>query len=201
MLHALVTCSRGPVPQELRERLRQKQSCECALCSAPLPRSGQRAVHLDHIQPLAEGGADEEANMRLLCSYCHDHVTQAQEEAQAALQNISPFRGLCSALSPCVYQLFEDKPKQLSGLFPATKARKLEGLDICGCRSNALEQAERPLPVLCWTDDFEPIDGFRAGFDFYLVRGRPQWCEATELELRLRLLWPACFGPGRSGGL
>ena len=128
ILHALVTCSRGPVPSELRERLRQKQNCECALCSAPLPRGGQRAVHLDHIQPLAEGGEDKEGNLRLLCCYCHDHVTQQQEEAQAALQNVSPFRGLCSALSPRVHRLFEEKPRQLSGLLRSSK--KPEGLDI-----------------------------------------------------------------------
>ena len=42
--------------------------------------------------------------------------------------------------------------------------------------------------MLCWADDFEEIDGFKPGYDFYLVRGRPQWCEATELELRLGLL-------------
>jgi hypothetical protein len=63
-------------------------------------------VALDHIQPLAEGGLDDESNYRLLCSYCHDFLTQQQEEAQAALQNISPFRGLCSALSPHVLELF-----------------------------------------------------------------------------------------------
>ena len=190
MLHALVTCSRGPVPQELRERLRQKQNCECALCSAPLPRGGQRSVHLDHIQPLAEGGTDSEENLRLLCCYCHDHVTQQQEEAQAALQNISPFRGLCSALSPRVQKLFEEKPRQLSGCLPGVKPKVLEGLDICGCRSNALEQASYPLPVLCWADDFEEIDGFKPGFDFYLVRGRPVWREAVELELKYRLIKP-----------
>ena len=44
--------------------------------------------------------------------------------------------------------------------------------------------------MLCWADDFEELQGLQPGYDFYLVRGRPHWCEATELELQLGLLQP-----------
>ena len=82
------------------------------------------------------------------------------------------------------------KPMQMSGLYVPkkekekwTKSGRMLGLDVNKCRSNALEQCERPLPVFCVVDDWEEIDGYTPGYDFYEVDGRPRWCERVVEDL------------------
>lgn len=43
------------------------QRCKCANCGASL----KEAHHLDHIEPLARGGRNEDGNVQLLCPTCN----------------------------------------------------------------------------------------------------------------------------------
>ncbi|MDR5776940.1 MULTISPECIES: HNH endonuclease signature motif containing protein [unclassified Caballeronia] len=38
----------------------------------------RESVIVDHIIPLAQGGTDDESNLRGLCTACHDAVTREQ---------------------------------------------------------------------------------------------------------------------------
>jgi hypothetical protein len=91
----------------------------------------------------------------------------------------------------------DTKPMQLSGLYVSDKEmekciekKQVLGLDVNKCRSNALEQCGRPLPVFCVVDDWEDIEGYRPGYDFYEVAGRPRWCERVEDDLKYHRISP-----------
>lgn len=43
---------------------------------------GAAATDVDHIKPVAEGGTDDESNLRAICAYHHAHKS-AQEGARA----------------------------------------------------------------------------------------------------------------------
>jgi 5-methylcytosine-specific restriction protein A len=49
------------------------QCPECAKRQVPLP-----ATEVDHIKPKAQGGTDEESNLRAVNSECHKRLTQIQ---------------------------------------------------------------------------------------------------------------------------
>jgi len=69
---------RGRALQERNERL-FRASPLCVKCQA---RGIVRQVeHWDHIVPLEQGGADDEANLQGLCKLCHDEKT-AEERRQ-----------------------------------------------------------------------------------------------------------------------
>lgn len=63
----------------IRESLREKQRGLCAICQQPLRRlSGKDAKRasratLDHITPIAWGGADTEDNLRLAHAICNEY--------------------------------------------------------------------------------------------------------------------------------
>lgn len=58
---------RGRLSKGLSKRLYEQQKGLCACCGAPL---GDK-YHLDHIMPLALGGANEDSNMQLLTPRCN----------------------------------------------------------------------------------------------------------------------------------
>lgn len=192
----------------IKQQLRAKQQNVCASCQSELT-DDYRAVHLDHIQPLHENGADDEQNLRVLCAACHEEVTQQQEAANAPYQSLfGPTRGLLSQLSPQLYRLFHGplaKPKQLSGRVDGAAEGEVYAYDIRGCRKNALEQCTRPLPCFCFTDEPKLLEqGYVEGFDYYILDdGRAWWCEAVELRLRFGIISPSCvrYGLMASGKL
>lgn len=51
----------------------------CAICNHLLPA----AFQIDHIVPLADGGADDESNMHPLDATCHAEKTQREAIARA----------------------------------------------------------------------------------------------------------------------
>lgn len=62
----------------------------CVKCQAMTPPRVTAGTDLDHIKPLAAGGADDESNFQTLCRKCHDqksladkgHKPRAQFDAQ-----------------------------------------------------------------------------------------------------------------------
>lgn len=52
------------------EHLRLQPTC----CSC-----GRPGAHVDHIQPRAQGGSDEHANLQTLCASCHSRKTATQD--------------------------------------------------------------------------------------------------------------------------
>jgi len=60
--------SGGKISKELPDRLMRLQGGRCACCRTSLEESG---YHLDHIVPLASGGAHADDNIQLLCPHCN----------------------------------------------------------------------------------------------------------------------------------
>lgn len=52
---------------DIVEKLMGLQSCKCAACKVSL----QHGYHIDHIEPLARGGANSDSNIQLLCPTCN----------------------------------------------------------------------------------------------------------------------------------
>ncbi len=67
---------RGRAGQRQRKRRLERTNGLCERCD----KQGvtRLATVVDHIQPLALGGSDEDRNTRNLCGPCHDEVTGEQ---------------------------------------------------------------------------------------------------------------------------
>jgi 5-methylcytosine-specific restriction protein A len=60
----------GRKGQERRARWLSEQPL-CVMCQAMTPPRVTAGQDVDHIRPLAKGGADDETNLQTLCSECH----------------------------------------------------------------------------------------------------------------------------------
>lgn len=58
----------GKLSADIARKLMQLQRSKCACCKVDLKKS---KYHLDHIMPLALGGANEDSNMQVLCATCN----------------------------------------------------------------------------------------------------------------------------------
>lgn len=58
----------GVLPRTIHASLKKLQHGKCAVCSCDLTESGYQ---LDHIIPVARGGAHDSSNMQLLCPRCN----------------------------------------------------------------------------------------------------------------------------------
>lgn len=57
-----------------KKRIAAAGEWSCAMCKSLLPASFQ----IDHVIPLADGGADDASNMHALCANCHADKTQCE---------------------------------------------------------------------------------------------------------------------------
>ena len=64
---------RGTTGQVIRARIMKRDGYICRGC---LPDRVSRAVVVDHIVPLADGGAEHDGNRQALCQACHDIKTE-----------------------------------------------------------------------------------------------------------------------------
>ena len=65
-----------------RLRILRRDAFVCRACSRVI--YGQ-AAHVDHVQPLEEGGTDEDANLQTLCQSCHGTKTRAEQRRRGRL--------------------------------------------------------------------------------------------------------------------
>lgn len=57
-----------------KKRIAAANAWRCATCDKLLPACFQ----IDHVVPLADGGADDESNMQPICPGCHADKTQLE---------------------------------------------------------------------------------------------------------------------------
>lgn len=62
-----------------RTRILLRDAFRCQTCSKVI---GGKEAHVDHIIPLEDGGADEDANLQTLCSRCHGRKTVGEQRAK-----------------------------------------------------------------------------------------------------------------------
>jgi 5-methylcytosine-specific restriction endonuclease McrA len=84
-------------PYDLRRwrRIRKLQLAREPLCRM----CGRTATDVDHIRPLADGGAfDDPANLRSLCHECHSRVTRAWQNGkpEPSAQGSGPGNGIAA---------------------------------------------------------------------------------------------------------
>lgn len=60
------------IPDEVRERVRQRAGDRCEYCLSQQAYVMGR-LQIDHIQPVAKGGADSEDNLCLACELCNQY--------------------------------------------------------------------------------------------------------------------------------
>lgn len=76
---------RGRAGQKQRDRRLQRTNYLCEMC---LPQRVTLATVVDHIRPLAHGGADTDENTRNLCDEHNAQVTAEQFDLKAPVQAI-----------------------------------------------------------------------------------------------------------------
>lgn len=60
------------IPEALRDQIVKDAGQRCGYCLTSQKISGAQ-MHIDHIVPLAHGGATEEANLWLACAWCNSY--------------------------------------------------------------------------------------------------------------------------------
>jgi 5-methylcytosine-specific restriction endonuclease McrA len=63
---------RRPIPAEVERRVRAAAQNRCGYCLGPQHLVLAR-LQIEHIIPIAKGGADNEANLWLACPICNGH--------------------------------------------------------------------------------------------------------------------------------
>jgi hypothetical protein len=114
-----------------------RQEDSCAKCHEPLDDDKE----YDHIQPLADGGTDDIANLNALCSPCHAEKTKAER--------LSSFKDACySELSADNLEAFVAAPRPQQLVFGDGEEGCLE-LDSIRSRRNAVENTTVEMPIAC----------------------------------------------------
>ncbi|WP_406234950.1 HNH endonuclease [Nocardia sp. NBC_01009] len=79
------------VPQPQAERIRRRDDWTCQKC-------GKAGYEVDHIKPVSARGTDDDANLWVLCTDCHQTKTAAEAAAGRARRSrrrpIKPHPGL-----------------------------------------------------------------------------------------------------------
>ena len=119
-LNSLCVSRRLKIPDDVRESIKQKQGCACALCREKL---GPK-FEVDHISPLCQNGTNDIKNLRALCQPCHSEETDKLILAGLAMNDTSKFHTIESHMSPKLLRDLHNapKPKEVSyGIFKETK--------------------------------------------------------------------------------
>lgn len=77
---------RRDISQKRRAALFLAQSGKCADCPRKLMPG---MYHADHRIPLADGGADDDSNIKLICLDCHKAKTRGENKSRAHHKRIA----------------------------------------------------------------------------------------------------------------
>ena len=144
-----------------RESVRLRQGCRC-VCGTPI-EPGE--YHLDHIQPLYDGGEDSlTKNIQALCLACHGEKSET-ERLGAIYQN-----SLYSALSRDTLEAIYDAPAPQQLVF-GDGTEDCFVVDAIRCRPNCLLKGNDPLPVASIVDRVKQWDDKNRDYkaDFYYI--------------------------------
>jgi HNH endonuclease len=75
--------------KSVRERVAERAGFRCEYCRSPESHS-LSTFAVEHIEPSAEGGADEEANLAYACSGCNGYKAVAQTGVDPETQEVAP---------------------------------------------------------------------------------------------------------------
>lgn len=98
------------ISQRLRNEILERNGYTCQFCGRgpgdPDPTNPKRKVtlHIDHIIPKAQGGADEKDNLRVLCSACNQGRSNVQAPSETALNILARIRKAPRAVQREIYE-------------------------------------------------------------------------------------------------
>jgi len=145
MMRIAVMKQRFYISDSTKVEILSRQDHSCAKCLEPCDE-----VEYDHVQAIADGGADDITNLQALCSPCHAEKTRAER--------LSSFTSACySELSTDVLEAILEAPKPQQLCFGDGESGCLE-LDAIRCRRNAIEKTTVELPIACLFDTVQPYD-------------------------------------------
>ena len=87
----------GISPQK-RARILERNGYTCQLCGAgpgdpdPFHPTRKTRLHIDHVTPRAQGGTDDDDNLRVLCSACNQTRANVQSPSEVALNILARIR-------------------------------------------------------------------------------------------------------------
>jgi len=93
--YVLETLKRKPVigrgvSRQMRNEIMERNGYMCQLCGAgagdpdPFNPNRKLRLHVDHIVPASQGGANDEDNLRVLCSACNEGRSNIQGPTETA---------------------------------------------------------------------------------------------------------------------
>jgi len=159
---------RAKFTKEQREQIKHEQEDKCIKCKIVLTEK----YHIDHIQPLANGGTNDKENLQALCVSCHIEKSREEKEACEYIQtdNITSafnIQALNAVESNWFRKVAFSQPiGNIDGnLF--SRSGKFSK-DMNKCRRNILLNYGCDFPRYSVLDDIEKFDGkLETGF-YYL---------------------------------
>ena len=116
--YILETKKRSPVigrgiSVSLRNEILERNGYTCQLCGNrpgdPDPFNADRKVrlHIDHVQPVSQGGTDEKWNLRVLCSICNHSKANIQPPSESARNILARIRRASRSVRTEVYEILK----------------------------------------------------------------------------------------------
>lgn len=103
------------ISPQLRNYILERNGYTCQLCGAgpgdPDPFHADRKIrlHVDHMIPVSQGGADDESNLRVLCSACNQGRANVQPPSETALNILARIRKLSKAEQQQIFAFLKRK--------------------------------------------------------------------------------------------
>lgn len=159
---------------ELEKRLSDRQSGKCFICGDAVDlilHQGQ--LEVDHVEPLAEGGADSENNFALVHSHCNRQkgasdlrvarrmaeFDRLQQEAQKAGERGANLGHVLARYGGAKYALrLKEEPEQISFTFGETEDHKVRSASLYKDPLSGMQYffAELPMEYLHHDDRINP---------------------------------------------
>ena len=101
--YKLVSLQRAPriaegISPQKRTRILERNGYTCQMCGAgpgdpdPVNAGRKTRLHIDHVTPRAQGGTDDDDNLRVLCSACNQSRANIQAPSEDALNLLARIR-------------------------------------------------------------------------------------------------------------
>ena len=153
---------------EQRENIAKEQYLKCIMCDDELSKK----FHIDHIQPISNGGTNKRDNLQALCQSCHidksreekesceyvqgDQITSAFNMQSYDVLNSDFFRK-CAFTQRLGEEHFDDYPIE-----------NLHSKDMNKCRRNILINYKNDFPRYSVLDEIEDFDGILTTGFYYI---------------------------------